>query len=80
MMRTVFSVCLGLTVCVTSLAAQQQHYQRQPGLEVAHYVFGITLTDANDDVAGETTVTARFTRAGMASFFLDLSSVADRRA
>jgi aminopeptidase N len=80
MMRSPSSMCLAFTLSiasVVSLGAQQQHYQRQPGLIVEHYVFGVTLTDANDDIAGETTVTTRFTRAGMTSFFLDLSSVAN---
>lgn len=76
-MRRSISMWLGVTMSVSRLAAPQQHYQRQPGLEIAHYVFGVTLTDANDDIAGETTVTTRFTRAGLSSFFLDLSSVAN---
>jgi aminopeptidase N len=72
--RTPFWMVIAVAVCVAPLTAQQQHYQRQPGLEVEHYVFGITLTDASDDIQGETTVTARFTRDGVSSFWLDLSS------
>jgi len=76
-MRRLLSIVLGLSAILSPAAAQQQHYQRQPGLDVEHYVFGITLTDASDDIQGETTVTVRFARDGMTSFWLDLAAAAD---
>jgi aminopeptidase N len=76
-MRTPSWIAIALALCVAPLAAQQQHYQRQPGLEVEHYVFGITLTDASDEIQGETTVTTRFMRDGTSSFWLDLTSAAN---
>jgi aminopeptidase N len=75
------SIVIALAAVVSTqaspLTAQAHHYQRQPGLEVAHYVFGITLTDASDDVQGETTVTARFIREGVPNFWLDLTSASN---
>ena len=62
---------------VTASSAQSPHYQRQPGLEIEHYVFGITLTDSSDDVRGETTVTTRFVQDGLRSFWLDLTSASN---
>jgi aminopeptidase N len=59
------------------LPAQTGHYRRQPGLEIAHYVFGLTLTDSSDDIQGQTTVTARFTKDGLPSFWLDLTSASN---
>src|SRR6185312_12248338 len=76
-MRTFISALAGLSLAIAPLSAQALHYQRQPGLEIAHYVFGITLTDASDDIQGETTVTTRFTRDGLASFWLDLSTASN---
>jgi aminopeptidase N len=49
-------------------------YQRQPAIDVQHYVFRVELTDANDEIAGETTVTVRFVKDGVASFWLDLAT------
>ena len=59
------------------LSAQAAHYARQPGIDVQNYAFGVTLTDASDEIAGETTVTVRFTQDGLPDFFLDLASAAD---
>lgn len=65
------------TFAAASLHAQPAHYQRQPGIDVQHYSFGVTLTDSTDEIAGETTVTIRFTRGGLADFFLDLATPAN---
>jgi aminopeptidase N len=70
------AVVVALAVAATALVAQQPHYQRQPGIDVQHYAFGVTLSDSTDEIAGETTVTIRFTRDGLARFFLDLASPA----
>lgn len=66
-MRRLWSSDLGLAAIVQPIAAQQQphHCERQPGLGVAHYAVGITLTEASDDIQGETTVTARFKQDGL---------------
>jgi aminopeptidase N len=65
------------TLAAASLPAQAAHYLRQPGIDVQNYAFGVTLTDSTDEIAGETTVTIRFTRDGLADFFLDLASAAN---
>jgi len=49
-------------------------YPRQPGVDVEHYVFALELSDASDEIRGEATVTIRFTKDGLTSFFLDLAT------
>jgi len=52
-------------------------YRRQPGVDAQHYAFALTLRDGTDAIDGEALVRLRFTREGVASFFLDLASPAD---
>jgi aminopeptidase N len=61
-------------VCASNLLADA--YQRQPSIDVQHYVFRVELNDANDEVAGETTVTVRFLKDGVSTFWLDLATPA----
>lgn len=49
-------------------------YSRQPGVNVEHYVFALELSDSSDEIRGEATVTIRFTKDGLTSFFLDLAT------
>ena len=49
-------------------------YPRQPGIDVEHYIFRLALSDARDEIRGETTVTVRFRAAGVSEFVLDLAS------
>ena len=49
-------------------------YPRQPGVDVQHYIFRVSLSDDTDEITGETTVTVRFVRDGVAEFALDLAS------
>src|SRR5579871_2780575 len=46
-------------------------YPRQPGVQVEHYSFGLTLSDSTDEIVGDATVTIRFTKDGLTAFFLD---------
>lgn len=48
-------------------------YPRQP-IDVIHYKFALTLSDATDEIGGEATVDVRFLVAGTTSFMLDLAS------
>jgi aminopeptidase N len=48
------------------------NYPRQPGIDVDHYVFRVTLADNTDQITGETTVAVRFLREGMTQVSLDL--------
>jgi hypothetical protein len=61
----------GLALCVSLVFADT--YQRQPGVDVQHYIFGVTLSDETDEIAGETRVTVRFVQDGMTEFWLDLA-------
>ena len=47
-------------------------YPRQPGVDVLHYAFRLTLSDQTDAIEGEATVTARLS-AGMSELSLDLA-------
>ena len=43
----------GLALCACLAFADT--YQRQPGVDVQHYVFRVNLSDESDEIAGETT-------------------------
>lgn len=51
-------------------------YPRQPGVDAVHYVFRLTLSDASNEITGETTVTIKFLRDLVADLTLDLTSAA----
>ena len=65
---------IGLALCAL---AWGDTYPRQPGIDIQHYVFGITVNDENDEIAGETTVAVRFVKDGVTQIALDLASAAD---
>lgn len=48
-------------------------YPRQPGIDVQHYIFRVTLRDDTDEIAGETTVRVRVVREGVTRLALDLA-------
>ncbi len=50
-------------------------YPRQPGVDALHYAFRLALSDASNEIAGETTITIRFLRDGVADLTLDLASL-----
>jgi aminopeptidase N len=54
-------------------------YPRQPGIDVQHYVFRVTLSDDTDEIQGEATVAVRFVSGGVGEFWLDLASPADAK-
>ena len=66
---------MGLAFCASLVFADT--YPRQPGVDVQHYVFRVTLSDENDEIAGETTVAVRFVKDGLREFWLDLASAAN---
>jgi aminopeptidase N len=51
-------------------------YPRQPGVDVIHYVFRLGLSDASSEISGETTITVKYLRDGIADLTLDLASIA----
>ncbi len=62
-----------LLLCATAVA---DTYPRQPGIDVLHYVFRLTLSDASDEIEGSTTVTVRFLDNQVIQLALDLASAA----
>ena len=50
-------------------------YPRQPGIDALHYVFRLGLNDRSSEITGETTVTVKFLRDGVADLNLDLTSM-----
>lgn len=66
-----------LVGCFCTPPAIADNYPRQPDIDVQHYVFRVTLTDDNDEIAGETTATIRFVKDGVAKVALDLTSAAN---
>ena len=51
-------------------------YPRQPGVDALHYVFRLTITDASNEITGESTATIRFSTAGVNEVALDLVKAA----
>src|SRR5579883_1631380 len=49
------------------------NYPRQPGIDVQHYIFRVTLSDTTDEIAGETTVRVRLVQGGVRQMALDLA-------
>ena len=74
--RTLGTVLARLMFLALPLGALDT-YPRQPGVKVEHYVFALELSDTSDEIRGEATVTIRFTKDGLTSFFLDLATPAN---
>ena len=53
-----------LAVC----AAFADNYPRQRGIDAQHYILRVSLSDENDAITGETTVTMRFVSDGVREF------------
>lgn len=62
-------VLFALTVFKTIVQARDP-YERQPALDVQHYIYFITLNDTTDRIAGQATITILFKKT-VKSFFLD---------
>jgi aminopeptidase N len=69
------TLALLFAFCASTILADT--YQRQPSIDVQHYVFRVDLSDANDEIGGEATVTVRFVKDGVSSFWLDLATPAE---
>ncbi|HEX3448093.1 MAG TPA: M1 family metallopeptidase [Isosphaeraceae bacterium] len=70
-------VVLGLVAGFGAVAARGDTYPRQPGVDVLHYVFRVTLNDQTDSIVGETTVEVRFLENNVTAMSLDLASMAE---
>ena len=51
-------------------------YPRQPGVDVIHYAFRLTLRDETDEIEGAATVDVKFLKDGLTELRLDLASPA----
>ncbi|MEO7103000.1 MAG: M1 family aminopeptidase [Gemmatimonadaceae bacterium] len=49
-------------------------YPRQPAVDVQHYKFALAVNDSTDAIDGTATVSIRFLKSGVTSFFLDLAT------
>ena len=57
------------------LPAFADTYPRQNAIDAIHYTFRLTLSDASDEIEGETTAGIAFLQANVTSIALDLASV-----
>jgi aminopeptidase N len=67
------SLVLGGLLCWYGPASADA-FPRQPGVDVIHYTFRLTLRDDKDEIAGEATARFRFVKAGLTEVVLDLTS------
>jgi aminopeptidase N len=76
-MLTRFSLLwLVVSLAMPAGRAYADTYPRQPGIDAVNYVFRLRLTDASNEIAGESTATLRVTSPGVKDVFLDLTSAA----
>jgi aminopeptidase N len=66
-MRPLLFLCFCLVV-------HADQYPRQPGVDVQHYVFRVTLSDDTDEIEGETTIRVKFVRDGVTKVAFDLGA------
>ena len=75
------TVCgvLAAGILLAAAGARADTYPRQPDVDVVHYAFAISLSDATDEIQGEAVVDLRFTRDGATGFELDLANATSER-
>lgn len=76
-MRALPFLLLGFTLVAAAPLAATDTYPRQPGVDVQHYKFSLALKDSTNEISGDATITVRFTKSGLTSFFFDLATPAD---
>ena len=72
-LRSGFATLIGL-VWLASAHATADTYPRQPGVDALHYVFRLAISDASNEIAGETTVTLKLVADGVRDVELDLAN------
>ena len=75
-MRSIVSIIFIITLLLAAADSRADTYPRQPGIDIVHYVFRLTVEDTSDRIAGETTVTFRVVQP-VRELLLDLTSAAD---
>ena len=68
-----------LLAVATASGVRADTYPRQTGIDAIHYQFRLTLSDASDEIAGETTITVKFLLDNVRDIQLDLTSRAAGR-
>lgn len=74
-----YSLVSAIATTTALLAAADSHadtYPRQPGIDIVHYVFRLTVGDISDRIEGEARVTFRIVQP-VGEVFLDLKSAVD---
>ena len=74
--RSIVSITFIITLLLAAADSRADTYPRQPGIDIVHYVFRLSIEDTSDRIAGETTVTFRIVQP-VSELLLDLSSAAD---
>ena len=62
-----------LLLLALGACAFADNYPRQPGIDVQHYIFRVTLRDDSSEISGETTVRVRVVEAGVSHLALDFA-------
>jgi len=70
--RLALVALLAPALLVPAAPSRADTYPRQPGVDVVHYAFRLTLSDETDVIEGETTVEFRVVQEGLAALSLDL--------
>ena len=65
---------LVLLALFCAYAALADTYPRQPGVDVQHYTFRLTLSDATNEIEGEASIDVRFTEDQVKELALDFTS------
>ena len=68
MHRSLFALIVGLGF----MPPAADNYPKNPNIDVLNYRFGVTLSDASDEIKGEATITAAFLIDGITELRLDL--------
>jgi aminopeptidase N len=74
-----FALLLAQSVSAQSFSRDYKDaYPRNPGVDVLHYAFELTLSDQTDAIEGRTTIDARFVTPGQSELRLDLVKASER--
>jgi aminopeptidase N len=72
-------MALAAAALAAPLPSPADTYPRQPAVDAVHYVFKLTLTDATDEIAGESTALLKVVSGGAREIALDLTGKSGER-
>ena len=70
---------LAVTTVAGAVFARADTYPRQPGIDIVHYAFRLTLTDTEDTIEGEATIALDVVEGGASALVLDLAQASPER-